>query len=126
MPARPGSAKKNEDTMSEERDIVERRPARLGGFAPGGYFCKCVHCGEQFTGDKRAISCLPCAIGFSEAELQRLRGEVERLREGLAPYLREVAALAEAMVSSGDYVTSGALLKSMTADAQAALNIQGE
>jgi len=66
--------------MSEEKDIVERRPCRLGGFAPGNYFCKCVHCGEQFSGDKRAVSCLPCAIDLSDAEITRLRGEVERLR----------------------------------------------
>jgi len=93
--------------MSEERDIIERRPARLGGFAPGGYFCKCVHCDEQFTGDKRAISCLPCAISFSEAEIQRLRGEVERLK-------RVVAFLAPEPFSNA------------TGPAPTTLNLQGE
>lgn len=33
----------------------------LNGYAPGNYDCTCLACTEVFTGDKRAICCLPCA-----------------------------------------------------------------
>lgn len=39
---------------------IDRR-FRLSGYATGDYFCRCLHCGEGFIGDKRAVSCLPCA-----------------------------------------------------------------
>lgn len=32
------------------------------GYAPGQYMGTCPGCQEIFTGDKRAISCLPCAV----------------------------------------------------------------
>ena len=38
------------------------RPFRLGGFATGDYMCKCMTCGGEFTGDKRAMTCLPCVV----------------------------------------------------------------
>lgn len=34
----------------------------IGGYAPGNYHCKCWKCGADFTGDKRAVECEPCAI----------------------------------------------------------------
>lgn len=34
----------------------------LGGFAPGWYTGHCRSCGAEFVGDKRAGSCLTCAI----------------------------------------------------------------
>jgi hypothetical protein len=34
----------------------------IGGYAPGNYSCKCVNCKIEFTGDKRAFQCEPCAI----------------------------------------------------------------
>lgn len=37
----------------------KRSPRR--GWAPGGYVCGCVKCGEQFTGEKRAYHCADCA-----------------------------------------------------------------
>ncbi len=43
----------------------------VGGFAPGGYICKCHVCEREFIGEKRAHSCLPCAI---EALKKRLSG----------------------------------------------------
>jgi hypothetical protein len=33
----------------------------IGGYAPGNYQCKCCICGNQFTGNKRAVQCEPCA-----------------------------------------------------------------
>ena len=42
-------------------DRISERTWPLGGYAPGNYLCKCLDCGEQFQGDKRAYQCLPCA-----------------------------------------------------------------
>ena len=33
----------------------------LGGYAPGDYSCTCTCCGDEFSGDKRAVTCLQCA-----------------------------------------------------------------
>ena len=41
---------------------------RLLGFATGAYLCSCRLCGKQFVGDKRALSCLDCAISAAEAK----------------------------------------------------------
>ena len=35
---------------------------RLGAYATGRYSCRCSTCGEEFEGDKRALSCLPCEL----------------------------------------------------------------
>lgn len=45
--------------MSSE---LEARAWPLGGYAPGNYTCKCLDCKVEFTGDKRAIQCLECAV----------------------------------------------------------------
>lgn len=115
-PARPGSAKKNEDTMSEERDLIE---------AAAFVEMALEYAHQHGLGE---VGYNPPKIMLAGAsELQRLRGEVERLREGLAPYLVEVAGLADSMLSCGDYSASGALLKHLTAEASRLLsNIQGE
>jgi hypothetical protein len=39
----------------------------IGGYAPGNYFNTCCSCGNQFTGDKGAVQCEPCAIADKEA-----------------------------------------------------------
>ena len=41
---------------------------KAGGFAPGSYECRCLTCGNAFEGDKRAISCRPCAEKALPAE----------------------------------------------------------
>ena len=33
----------------------------LGRYAPGDYTCRCTGCSKEFTGDKRATTCLKCA-----------------------------------------------------------------
>lgn len=40
---------------------MNEKPWPLAGYAPGNYTCRCLDCGEQFIGDKRAINCLECA-----------------------------------------------------------------
>jgi len=72
-----------------ERRKLERarpgivRPFRLGAFATGSYTCKCLSCGEQFTGDKRAVSCLPCAAEAAEHARDEAVAEIERLNGAL-------------------------------------------
>jgi len=89
--------------MSEEKDIVERLKERV------------IYDAQYYP---------PADPLHAEAasEITRLRGEVERLREGLMPYLEKVANLANAMIASGDYVASGSLLKLTTAEAAALLS----
>ena len=40
----------------------------IGGYAPGYYSCTCVTCKKEFTGDKRAVQCEPCAIKMTREE----------------------------------------------------------
>jgi hypothetical protein len=40
----------------------------IGGYAPGYYSCTCVTCKKEFTGDKRAVQCEPCAIQMTREE----------------------------------------------------------
>lgn len=51
-------------------DILEAmanqdKRSRKGMWAPGEYCCKCHKCGSSFMGDKRAMTCAPCAYGDS-------------------------------------------------------------
>jgi hypothetical protein len=49
--------------MSEAKLVtIEAKIGRLGAWAPGSYTCKCLGCGDEFVGDKRALNCLGCAI----------------------------------------------------------------
>lgn len=38
-----------------------------GFWAPGGYIGKCVKCGADFIGDKRALECSACAYGDNDS-----------------------------------------------------------
>lgn len=44
---------------------TDTRP-RKGAWSPGNYLCKCIQCGENFIGEKRAFLCAPCAYGDSK------------------------------------------------------------
>jgi hypothetical protein len=41
---------------------LDRKPWPLCGYAPGNYSCRCHTCDKQFVGDKRATTCLECAV----------------------------------------------------------------
>lgn len=41
---------------------IDKRPKK-GGWATGNYSGKCYICDKEFTGDKRAVHCAPCAYG---------------------------------------------------------------
>jgi hypothetical protein len=84
------------------REAFERQAAwpqeRVHGWAPGNYFCTCGDCGIHYVGDKRSVQCYPCAAKFVppprpetieeiradrdalRAELDRAKGEMERVR----------------------------------------------
>jgi hypothetical protein len=76
--------------MAENYAEQFKRIDRVCGYAPGNYFGKCSICEREFTGDKRAIHCLPCAIA-------QLVAERDALREALKPF----AALANKFSDTG-------------------------
>ncbi len=46
---------------------------KIGLYADGTYFCKCIICSKVFRGDKRAVYCLRCAAKNIQAELDNHR-----------------------------------------------------
>lgn len=66
-------------------EALEKRGVKwpLGAFAPGNYIAKCLRCGDQFIGDKRATSCLECAIVSSLVTPVSAEYVVKRLRQSL-------------------------------------------
>jgi hypothetical protein len=71
----------------------DKREVR-GAWGPGEYFNSCFECDETFIGDKRALSCAPCAyrdngrdrdtftaghIAEAKAERERVLTEVEEI-----------------------------------------------
>jgi len=44
-----------------EADQIEQRRLISYGFAPGNYMNRCHVCQDEFTGDKRSVTCKPCA-----------------------------------------------------------------
>ena len=54
---------------------------RIGGYAPGGYHCKCLTCEEFFDGDKRAIACKICALLFLVTDIHRRCSDPEHPEE---------------------------------------------
>jgi hypothetical protein len=51
-------------------EMQQEKPKQypIGGYAPGYYSCTCVTCKKEFTGDKRAVQCEPCAIQMTREE----------------------------------------------------------
>ena len=49
---------------------------KIGLYADGSYFCKCVTCSEIFHGDKRAVQCLRCAAKQLQAELATAKKQI--------------------------------------------------
>ena len=60
---------------------------KIGCYADGNYMCKCNGCGKEFTGNKRAISCLDCAV----KALQAANAELNvKLAEAIIDYVTQV------------------------------------
>ena len=73
--------------MSEK---MTEKSFRLNRYATGNYFNKCVVCGDEFIGDKRANHCLDCDIKTTlktitalQRENKRLRGDMVKANEAL-------------------------------------------
>lgn len=66
------------DLPSRENDPPGPWP--LAGYAPGGYMCRCRTCKAQFDGDKRAVTCLPCAVSQVKSRALEAERENEELR----------------------------------------------
>jgi len=66
--------------MSNEY-LPDVRPWPLGAYAPGGYQCKCHGCGTTFIGDKRAFSCLECALKENHVYLGNLEDKYRKLMD---------------------------------------------
>lgn len=49
---------------------------RVGGWAPGNYLGKCRSCEREFTGDKRAVECLPCATASLKTRVAAIQSAV--------------------------------------------------
>lgn len=56
------------------------KPWPLSGYAPGHYHCTCCKCSATFEGDKRAITCLECAvIDVKKASAASARGAADEI-----------------------------------------------
>ena len=71
---------------------------RIGGYAPGNYTCKCLFCGKEFVGDKRALSCFDCA----KAHRDRVDGERLAIEQAAV-----AAARAETLKLVADWLRAG-------------------
>jgi mannose/cellobiose epimerase-like protein (N-acyl-D-glucosamine 2-epimerase family) len=78
-----------DDISKRVAETVARWPQ--GGYAPGGYMCKCSTCGKTHQAEKRAWQCADCVI-------QRLAAELAEAR---------VAALEEAAREADDHNAKG-------------------
>lgn len=77
-------------------DIVEAKPdLRRFGYASGGYTCVCGRCGSDFTGDKRARTCIECALDM------HYRDEITSLRKELAEARNKARDIAYVIDESG-------------------------
>jgi hypothetical protein len=64
------------------------------GYAPGNYTGRCFKCARSFDGlDKRAISCLECAVISAKQVTRPLTGGVTELIERLQRRRDDAAAL---------------------------------
>lgn len=53
------------------------------GYAPGSYYCRCATCGDQFTGDKKAVQCQPCAINMLQESHEKIKDSLEAAKMAL-------------------------------------------
>jgi|SRR5882762_11803205 len=64
--------------------IKNTKPWPVGAYAPGNYSCKCCYCEKSFIGDKRAVSCLDCALSGTHVYVENLRDEIASLQSQLS------------------------------------------
>lgn len=56
---------------------------KIGLYADGNYFCKCIHCSETFHGDKRAVHCFRCAAKECQRSLAAANADNEKLKTAM-------------------------------------------
>ena len=55
----------------------------------GIYSCKCIHCGDLFTGHKRRVSCKACTLKALSARLTAMEEALKTGREAIRRTCRE-------------------------------------
>jgi hypothetical protein len=99
----------------------------IGGYAPGFYSCKCVNCKIEFTGDKRAVQCKPCAIKMTQEETK------QDLEEAAAKYAKRSSSAVFQELHAEDFI-AGAKWQRMYSEEEVinafnegqALNVRGK
>lgn len=71
----------------------EPKPWPLLGYAPGDYSCRCSRCEKEFTGDKRAVQCLECAVTITHQALQVTVAMAQKHAKSVACDARQIDAL---------------------------------
>lgn len=64
------------DVLSPPPTDAELHPFR---WAPGSYYAICHQCKTQFVGDKRAMTCRPCAVGLHADATRRALSTIEEI-----------------------------------------------
>ena len=80
--------------MSALNNPMDTRPRR-NGWAPGDYLNTCYLCNKQFVGDKRAVSCAPCAYKEPHAPAPKLTAEEAFRRAAISDPEDAAIALSE-------------------------------
>ncbi len=62
----------------------------VGGYAPGTYSCTCCICNAHFIGDKRAVTCEPCAVRM---EILALRDSNKQMQASILEYRKHLSGL---------------------------------
>ncbi|QIG70801.1 hypothetical protein EVB91_250 [Rhizobium phage RHph_I1_18] len=88
-----------EEPKWEWRDAADLSKVKwpFGGYAPGKYMGKCSICNDRIVDcDKRAYSCLACAIGTHTDRMNNLANELSKLRTVFGGLQDVVKAIEEA------------------------------
>lgn len=78
---------------------------RVGGWASGSYYGKCRLCDHEFTGDKRACECLPCAVTGLQNDVTKMTKalrDINRLNDHPGYFNSEVQKVLDAVIDTSD------------------------
>lgn len=91
------SAFKERQPATQKAGGTKAEYLKCFGYADGVYACKCHTCKGQFTGDRRAIACKPCATDMALTStvhiIDACEAEKERLEENAKEDLKEIERL---------------------------------
>jgi len=107
------------DEMGECYESSKQYP--IGGYAPGFYSCKCVNCKIEFTVDKRAVQCKPCAIKMTQEETKQ---DLEEAAEIYSEYqLKGMADKSSKFECVNDFISGAKLQAERMYSEEEVLNI---